>query len=104
MSAAEEKKSHDCIALDIRKISVVADYFVICTGDSQRQVKAIAEGMIESLKVKGVRCWHSEGWSESSWIVLDFGDVIAHVFLNQVRDYYQLERLWGDAATVTSDK
>lgn len=95
--AAEGKKARDCVVLDMRKISSIADYFVICSGDSSRQVKAIADGVMEDLKTSGTRCWHSEGWSESGWIVLDFGDVIVHVFQDNVRTYYQIERLWGDA-------
>jgi len=102
--AAEDRKARNCVLLDMRKISSIADYFVICSGDSNRQVKGIAEAVLEALKDAGVRCWHSEGWGESMWIVLDFGDVIVHVFQDEVRNYYKIERLWGDAKTVQSRK
>jgi len=101
---AAEKKADDILVLDMRAISSIADYFVICSGSSTRQVKAIAESIVEEARGGGARCSHSEGWQDSYWIVLDFTDVIVHVFHTDARQYYRIERLWGDAKTVTRQK
>lgn len=98
---AAEKKAENILVLDMRAISSIADYFVICSGASTRQVKAIAESIVEEAKGGGARCWHSEGWADGYWIVIDFSDVIVHVFHDDARRYYHIERLWGDAKTVT---
>ena len=94
---ANDKKAGDVVVLDMRGISSITDYFVICSGTSDRQVKAIADAVREGVKKRGSRCFHCEGLTDASWIVLDFGDVIAHIFLEETRSYYNLERLWGDA-------
>lgn len=101
---AAEKKAENILVLDMREISSVADYFVICSGSSTRQVRAIAESVVEEAGKRGTHCPHSEGWQDGSWIVLDFIDVIVHVFCSDMRQYYQIERLWGDAKTVKSSK
>lgn len=101
-AAAEEKKAGGIVVMDMREVSSIADYFVICDGTSDRHVKAIAEGVIDGLSEAGTRCYHSEGWGDCSWIVLDFADVIVHVFLKEARERYQIERLWGDAKTLKS--
>ncbi len=101
---AADKKAENILVLDMREISSVADYFVICSGSSTRQVRAIAESVVEEARVRGTRCPHSDGWQDSYWIVLDFIDVIVHVFNDDTRQYYQIERLWGDAKTVKSSK
>jgi len=98
--AAEEKQAVGIIILDMREISSIADYFVICGGSSDRQVKAIADGVIAELAASGTRCFHSEGWRDCSWLVLDFADVIVHVFQEEARERFQIERLWGDAKKV----
>jgi ribosome-associated protein len=97
---AAEKKAERILILDMRAISSIADYFVICSGNSPRHVKAIAEFVVEEAGADGARCLHSEGWADSRWIVLDFCDVIVHVFHDEARRYYQIERLWGDARQV----
>ncbi|MCX6339182.1 MAG: ribosome silencing factor [Candidatus Aureabacteria bacterium] len=101
---AAEKKAENILVLDMRAISSIADYFVICSGASTRHVRAIAESIVDETGADGARCWHSEGWADGYWIVLDFTDVIVHVFHDDARRYYHIERLWGDAKTVTSQK
>jgi ribosome-associated protein len=86
----------------MRKACNFTDYFVIASGGSDRKVKAIADGIEEVLKNKNLKPAHKEGYSEASWIVLDCIDVVAHVFYNQAREFYLLERLWGDAPIVKS--
>ncbi|MEI6634541.1 MAG: ribosome silencing factor [Chlamydiota bacterium] len=98
--AAEGKQAGGIVILDMREISSIADYFVICGGSSDRQVKAIADGVIDELSASGARCFHSEGWRDCSWVVLDFADVIVHVFQEEARERFQIERLWGDAKKV----
>jgi len=83
--------------LDLRKLSSVTDFFVICGSDSIIGVRAIAEAILFQLKEEGVSAYHVEGLEEGSWVLADYGDVIVHVFLQQVRKYYDLESLWGDA-------
>lgn len=95
--AAEDKKALDSVVLDLRKITSIADYFFICSGESITQVKAIAEGIIERLKEKKVRLWHSEGYEKARWILLDYGMIIVHVFYKETREFYNLEGLWADA-------
>jgi ribosome-associated protein len=102
VKAALEKKAMDVMVLDMRGISSITDYFFICSGSSYRQAKTIATNIREEVERSGQRCYHSEGWPDSQWIVLDFGDVIAHVFCEESRRYYNLERLWGDAKLVDS--
>lgn len=95
--AAFEKKALDVVAFDLRGISDMADYFLICTGTTSRQVMAIAEGIEDALLRDGVKADHREGYLESTWILLDYGDLVVHIFTDEKRRYYDLERLWGDA-------
>ena len=81
----------------MKEASNFTDFFVIASGTSQRQVQAIADGIEEELSKKGISLWHLEGYREAQWIVIDYGDVIAHIFLQEKRDFYRLERLWGEA-------
>ncbi|AUS09511.1 ribosome silencing factor [Laceyella sacchari] len=99
-TAAEEKKAQDVTVLDIRGISGFADYFVICHGNSQTQVQAIVTGIKEkivelNLPLKGI-----EGYQDARWVLIDLGDVVVHVFHKDEREFYGLERLWGDAQQV----
>jgi len=98
--AAEEKKAERVVILDMRPLTVVTDYFVICSGQSMPQVRAIARGIEEALEKDGVRLRRREGDDRSSWILLDFGGVVVHVFHHAEREYYDLERLWADAPRV----
>ena len=90
------KKAHDVIVMDLRKLSSVADFFVICSADSDVQVRAIAEMVEEGMDERGVDLWHRETGSVN-WIVLDYVDVVLHVFHKNTRSFYSLEKLWGDA-------
>ena len=94
----QEKKGNDIIRLDLRNIhSSVADYFVICTADSDVQVKAIADAIMEGSKKEGERPWHKEGLTHKTWVLLDYVEVVVHIFLRETRSFYSLEKLWGDA-------
>ncbi len=98
--SADEKKAKDVKILDIRSISTVADYFVICSGSSTTQVRAIADYVEEKLSGQGLKLHHMEGYENGRWILLDFVDLVVHVFQGEERDFYNLERLWGDAREV----
>jgi ribosome-associated protein len=95
--AAEDKKAKEVVVLDIRGLSVIADYFVICSGNSNKQVQAIANAILDRLAEKQVPLRGMEGYDDGRWILLDFGDVVVHVFRQEEREFYNLERLWGDA-------
>lgn len=90
------KKAHDVVLMDLRKLSPVADFFVICSADSEIQVKAIADAVEEGMERRGVTLWHREAGS-LKWFVLDYVDVVLHIFHQSTRSYYSLEKLWGDA-------
>lgn len=94
---ALERKAHDVLVLDLRGISSATDYFVIAGGTSDVQVKAISDHVVEGLKEDDVRPEHVEGLPMARWVLLDYVDFVVHVFLPKARDFYQLERLWGDA-------
>ncbi len=98
--AAEDKKAKDVVILDIHDISVVCDYFVICSGLSSTQVKAIAENIETKLEEKGIRKLRIEGFKDGRWVLLDYGSVVVHVFQENDRLFYNLEHLWGDAKVV----
>ena len=97
-SAAAEKKAWVPVVLDVREQTSVADYFVICEGDTDRQVSAIAEAMVEAVKGRDRRPLAVDGYDDAGWILLDFDSVLAHVFLPGERSYYDLESLWAPAA------
>ena len=96
---ALDKKATDVKILDLRKLSPICDFFVICSASVEIHAKAIADSIIENLEKKGIRAWHHEGYQACRWILLDYVDVVVHIFLNEVRDFYELEKLWGDAKT-----
>ncbi len=100
IAAAEDKKAADILLLDLRKASGFADYFLICSGSNARQVRAIADGIMEALAALGSKPAHIEGYERSEWILLDYFDFIVHVFAPQTRLFYSLERLWGNAELV----
>ena len=97
---AFEKKAQRVVSLDLQGISVVADYFLICTGGNSQQAKAICDFIDEKLKEKNISYLHLEGYEQGRWILMDYGTVIVHIFQEEERLYYNLERLWGDAPTV----
>lgn len=94
---ALNKKAEDIKILDLRNITPIADFFVICTANSEPQVKAIANEILVGAKNEGETVWHKEGTNMKSWVLLDFIDVVVHVFLRETRGFYSLEKLWGDA-------
>jgi ribosome-associated protein len=96
---ALEKMANEVKILDLRGITSITDYFVICSGDVDIQVKAIADTITAKLKEEDIDVWHTEGYQSGHWILLDFVDVVVHVFLEEAREFYGLERLWGDAPT-----
>ena len=91
------KKGFDVLAVDLRKLVSFTDYFVICSADSDTQVKAIADEVDKVLSEDGIKCWHKEGLKALSWVLLDYVDVVVHVFKKDSREFYNLEKLWGDA-------
>ncbi len=97
---AVDKKASDVTVLDIREISVLADYFVICTGANARQIQAIADAVAEKMSSLKVGTRGFEGSANSGWMLLDAGDVIVHIFGPMERDFYRLERLWSNAQTL----
>jgi ribosome-associated protein len=100
VEVASDKQALDIILLDIRGLSGFADYFVICSGETERQIRAISEGIDEVLGKEGASLHRREGTTDSGWILLDFGDVIVHVFAPRERQYYQLDKLWSKATPV----
>ncbi len=97
---AEDKKAADIVLLDLAGLTTLADYFVIASGGSERQIDAIADGIASGLRDTGIRPIGREGTPESHWVLLDFGSVIVHVFTPPERDYYQLEKHWSEAKTI----
>jgi ribosome-associated protein len=97
---ADTKKAQDIIILDINKISSVTDYFVICSGINERQLHTIADEIDKELKKHSIKKYGIEGYQEAKWILIDYGDVIVHLFDKETRSYYDLELLWGDAPRV----
>jgi ribosome-associated protein len=95
-----DKKGSDVMLLDVQSVSLLADYFVICSADTERQLKAIVDDIQEKGKAAGFRALQVEGSMGSGWMVLDYGALIVHVLLPAQRDYYDLEELWSDAALV----
>ncbi len=91
-----KKKAHDIQILKVDDVTIMADYFVICTGMSNTQIKALAGEVEFKLSQSGIEPLHTEGYGSSEWVLLDYGSVIIHVFYKTARDYYKLERLWAD--------
>jgi ribosome-associated protein len=94
---AIEKKAEDVTILDMSELSTACDYFVLCSADSEQQVAAIAAHIETKLRERGQPPWHVEGRTQRRWILIDFVDVVVHVFHQETRQFYMLERLWGDA-------
>ena len=97
---AEDKKGSDIVLIDVHELTSLADYFVICSGGSERQLAAIADGIAEGLKSEGVLPLGREGAAGAHWVLIDFGAVVVHVFAPPEREFYQLEKLWADAPTL----
>ena len=100
VTAASEKQASDIVLLNVRNVCTFADYFVICSGEADRQIRAIYEEIEHALKKEGVKPHHREGTLDSGWLLLDYGDVIVHIFSAEQREYYRLDKLWDEAETV----
>ncbi len=104
VKAVDDKKAMDIVALDISSVASFADCFLLCSGDSQRQIQAIADEVEQQMSAQGFRPAHIEGYNNAEWILLDYLDLVVHVFSKQARAYYDLERLWRDAKTIDISK
>ncbi len=98
--AADNKKAFDILILDLRRLTYITDYFVICSGSNITQVAAISDWVGQTLARNGVQPSHVEGKADSSWVLIDYGDVVVHIFEEQTRLHYALDRLWGEADRV----
>ena len=102
--AALDKRAVDLVVLDLQGMSSLADFFLVCTGRSTAQMDTIAEAIAIALRAEGIRVRHREGTAESGWLLLDYGDVVAHIFGEEARAFYGLERLWGDAPVLSVER
>lgn len=100
IGAAQDKKGSELVVLDLRRSSAFTDYFVLCTGQNQRQVKALADGVEETLRGLKLRPAHVEGYDRADWVLLDYFTFIVHIFTPATREFYGLERLWGQAERI----
>jgi ribosome-associated protein len=100
VAAVTEKKAEDVVLLDVRGLTSIADAFILCCGNSNRQVSALGENIIRTLKKQGIKPLSAEGLGEGRWILIDYGNVIIHVFYESVRAFYDIEGLWSDARRV----
>lgn len=91
------KKGSDITVIELMDVSTIADYFVIASADSDVQVKAIADDVDRTLAKQGIKCYHKEGYDSLNWVLLDYFDVVVHIFKKEAREYYNLEKFWGDA-------
>lgn len=91
------KKAKDVVMLDIRKLTDMTDFFIVCTADSDIQVKAVADAVLDGLLEHGIKPYRTEGWQGGQWVILDFVEVVAHIFHREAREFYKIERLWSDA-------
>ena len=99
-AAAADKKAHDIVRMDMTKLTPTTDYFVVASAQTATQVRAIADNIEEKLAEAGVHFLHKEGYREGEWVLFDYGDVVAHIFRQEAREYYALEHLWADAPLV----
>ncbi|RUM48923.1 MAG: ribosome silencing factor [Hydrogenothermus sp.] len=100
VNAISDKKGQDTVVLKVGDINPITDYMIITSGDVPVHTRAIADEIIKTLKDKGIVHSHVEGYSEGRWIVIDYGDIMVHIFLPELREYYELERLWQDAPRI----
>lgn len=98
--ACDDKRAENIIALDMNQVSLVADYFLICHGNTERQVQAIARAIKDEMDEQDIEVNRMEGFEQVRWVLIDLGDIVCHIFHKDERSYYNLERLWGDAAEV----
>lgn len=100
VKALDNKKAKDIKVLETKDITVLADYFIICTAGSTTQIKTLADAVEKELKEKGEPCLRTEGYRSGGWVLVDFGAIVVHLFLKDIREFYSLERLWRDAQEV----
>lgn len=98
--AADSLRAEDIVALDLRELTIIADFFVICTGKSSIQIRSIADRIEERMRQNGLRKLRVEGYQEATWILLDYGDVVAHIMAAEQRAFYNLEGFWAEAPLV----
>jgi ribosome-associated protein len=96
----EERQADEIVMLDLRQVSIIADYFVICSAGTERQTKSILRTVQEEMKKEGIRPSHVEGETSGGWLLIDYGDVVVHIFAPEQRAFYQLEELWKHASMV----
>jgi ribosome-associated protein len=96
VNALEDKKGEDIVLLDLKELGIFTDYFVLCTGTSDRMLNALADGVVEDVHKKNRRKGRKEGLARDGWLVVDYGEVVVHLFSPDQRDYYSLEELWGE--------
>jgi len=101
VGAIQDRQALDLRVLDLDEISEFTEFFLLCSGSSERQVRAIADAVDETLRAEGSRPLHIEGYDHGQWVLLDYGDFLVHIFSEPMREYYRLERLWADAPDVT---
>ena len=99
VAAAEDKKANYVTEIDLRGKTIIADFFIICSGTSNIHIRSVADGIVEALEQIGVRQNRIEGYGEATWVLLDYGDVIVHIMSQDQRHYYKLEKLWADQET-----
>ena len=102
--AIDDKMGDDIIVLDIREVSIISEYFIIASANNSNQLKAIADFTQEKLAALGMRVRHIEGVQSARWILLDFGHIIIHLFCKEEREYYRLDKLWGDAVQISPEE
>ncbi|WP_017728432.1 ribosome silencing factor [Halalkalibacterium ligniniphilum] len=100
VKAIDDKRAEQIVALNMKGLSLIADYFVICHGNSEKQVQAIAHELKKAAQEKGIEIQRLEGYDQARWVLIDLGDVVVHVFHKDERLYYNLEKLWGDAPVI----
>ena len=96
-----EKKAVDIIIIDVRKITTLTDFFVVCTSESQPQTRAITDHINQKMKEEGNRSWHIEGYEHLDWVLIDFVNIVVNIFSKETREYYEFERLWADGMITT---
>ncbi|MBT8165492.1 MAG: ribosome silencing factor [Acidimicrobiia bacterium] len=101
--ALDEKKGIDVVLLDVHELLVITDIFVLASGNNRRQVQALIDAVEEALRLDNRKPLRREGQDDAQWVLLDYGDIVVHVFDTPTRDYYDLERLWGDAPRLDFD-
>jgi len=96
-----DKKALDIIIIDVRKITTLTDFFVVCTSESEPQTRAITDHINLTMKKEGSESWHIEGYQHLDWVLVDFVNIVAHIFSKETREYYEFERLWADGVITT---